>query len=80
MGNRVELLGARVDASGNGGGTIRIGGDYKGSGILPNSAQTVIDQNSFIQADGLQFGDGGTVIVWSEEYTQIGGQISVRGA
>ncbi|MGL5082430.1 MAG: CHAT domain-containing protein [Microcoleaceae cyanobacterium] len=79
LGNQIEVSGATINASGNGGGTIRIGGDYQGSGSLPNALQTFVDPNSLIRADALQNGSGGRVIVWSEDYTQIDGKISVRG-
>ncbi|MGL5083182.1 MAG: filamentous hemagglutinin N-terminal domain-containing protein, partial [Microcoleaceae cyanobacterium] len=80
IGDRLFIANAEINASGlNGGGTIRIGGEYKGLGLLPNASQTLIDQTTSIQANGLQSGDGGRVIIWSEEYTQVDGKISVQG-
>ncbi|WP_448563658.1 hypothetical protein [Trichothermofontia sp.] len=64
LGNQVQLQGATVDVSGlNGGGNVLIGGDFQGSGSVPNARQTVVDQTSVIKADAGQVGDGGRVIV-----------------
>lgn len=80
LGDRVALSSATVDASGtNGGGSIRIGGDYQGQGAIPNAAQTFISSDSVIQADAVNNGNGGQVIVWSDQATQFNGTISARG-
>ena len=80
LGSRVGLVGAKVDASGtNGGGTVLIGGDYKGEGIVPNAQRTVVSGDSVIQADALVNGNGGKVIVWADEVTGFYGSISARG-
>jgi filamentous hemagglutinin family protein len=80
LGSRVGLVGAKVDASGtNGGGTVRIGGDYQGEGIVPNAQRTVVSSDSVIQADALLKGNGGKVIVWADEVTGFYGNISARG-
>ena len=79
-GDRVALVAANLNASGAiGGGTVLIGGDYLGKGIVPNSQITVVDQASTIRADALQSGNGGKVIVWADDKTSFDGKISVRG-
>lgn len=79
-GNDIALAGAAIDASGAaGGGAIRIGGDYKGGGILPTARTTSVDATTQISADALGGGDGGRVIIWSEEATRFDGTISARG-
>ena len=81
LGDRVGLLDATINASGaRGGGTVLVGGDYKGQGIVPNASRTYVSQNSSIHADALQGGDGGRVIVWADEVAGFYGSISVRGA
>lgn len=81
LGDRVGLLDANINASGaRGGGTVLVGGDYKGQGIVPNASRTYVSQNATIQADALQSGDGGRVIVWADEVAGFYGSISVRGA
>lgn len=80
LGERVGLLGAALDASGTaGGGSVRIGGDYQGAGPVPNAKRTVVDESSTIDANALENGDGGRVVVWADEATQFLGNISARG-
>ena len=80
LGDRVGLVSANLNASGAiGGGTVLIGGDYLGKGIVPNSQITVIDQSSTIKADALLSGNGGKVIAWANDKTSFSGKISVRG-
>jgi hypothetical protein len=79
-GEKVALLGARIDASGDaGGGEVRIGGDFQGRGPGPNAARTFVDADTEIRADALGEGDGGTVIVWADEATGFHGAIRARG-
>ncbi|MEM8637912.1 MAG: CHAT domain-containing protein [Cyanobacteria bacterium P01_G01_bin.54] len=80
LGDRVSLFGAQIDASGTtGGGTVRIGGDYRGEGTIPNATHTTIDKAANIQADALDSGDGGRVIVWADDTTHFWGEISAQG-
>jgi filamentous hemagglutinin family protein len=81
LGDRVALLGANLEASGvDGGGTIRVGGEYRGGGNNPfNSRNTYVDAGSFLRADALDAGDGGRVIVWGDDTTRFYGNIAARG-
>lgn len=80
LGNRVALLDATLQASGSaGGGTVRVGGDYRGQGTVPNADQTYVGAGSTIAADALAEGDGGRVIVWADDSTRFYGDISARG-
>ncbi|WP_143438505.1 filamentous hemagglutinin N-terminal domain-containing protein, partial [Hydrocoleum sp. CS-953] len=80
LGDRVALINANINADGlNGGGTVLIGGDFQGNGIVPNSQETFVNQNSFISADAMTNGDGGRVIVWSDGMTNFDGNISAKG-
>lgn len=79
-GDRVGLLNATVDVSGtDGGGRVRIGGDYQGQGAIANARRTHIDADSAIAADGLVNGDGGRVIVWADNATSFLGMITAEG-
>jgi len=88
-GGRIEITGDRVgvftdsviDASGaTGGGEILVGGDYQGKNSqVKNSRKTVVSQNASLTADAKQSGDGGKVIVWSDENTYFSGNISAQG-
>ncbi|MCC5787626.1 MAG: filamentous hemagglutinin N-terminal domain-containing protein [Phycisphaerales bacterium] len=80
FGNRVGLIGADIDASGHaGGGTILVGGDYRGQGDKPTAMRTAVDYDSTLRADAMVRGDGGTVIVWADELTGFAGHVSARG-
>jgi hypothetical protein len=53
-GERVALLGAQLDASGDaGGGSIRVGGDLRGAGALPNARRTFVDEGTTLRADAI---------------------------
>ena len=88
-GGQVQLLGervglferAKVDASGGaGGGEVLVGGDYLGlNPDVPNAKATVMGSEAKIIADATVDGDGGRVILWSDEYTGFYGDISARG-
>ncbi|MCF8472882.1 MAG: filamentous hemagglutinin N-terminal domain-containing protein, partial [Sphingomonadaceae bacterium] len=73
--------GASVDASGSaGGGAVDIGGGFQGaSPDLLNARTTTIEAGASIKADALTAGDGGNVVIWSDETTQFAGGISARG-
>ncbi|MEM8637913.1 MAG: CHAT domain-containing protein [Cyanobacteria bacterium P01_G01_bin.54] len=80
LGDRVGLSAAQVDASGaTGGGDVRIGGDYRGEGDIPNATFTDVDSESVINANALDSGDGGRVIVWADDTAHFWGKISAQG-
>jgi len=80
-----ELADAAIDASGQtGGGTVCVGGEYQGgkdleTDELPNARALCASAGTHIKADALESGDGGEVIVWSDEATRFLGTISARG-
>lgn len=79
-GSEVEISNATIDASGNtGGGKINIGGSFRGEGPLPNARTTFIDKGTVIKADALQRGDGGEIIIWSDEDTAYYAFLSATG-
>jgi len=73
---------AVVDASGaTGGGSIRVGGDFQGRNAdVQNAAMVTVRNGAVLKADASVAGDGGRVIVWSDEATRFAGNISARGA
>lgn len=80
LGDKVGLFGARIEASGpEGGGTVRIGGDYRGEGTVPNARMTYADGKSSIDANATVAGNGGRVFVWADNTTAFLGSISARG-
>ena len=80
LGDKIALSNAQVDASGKtGGGTILVGGEYKGGGGVPSASATVATRDTTLRADATHSGDGGRVIVWSDDSTRFKGGISARG-
>ena len=80
LGDQVGLVGANLDASGlSRGGSVFIGGDYQGAGILPTASQTFISADALINANAIQTGNGGQVIVWANQTTNFRGTINARG-
>jgi uncharacterized repeat protein (TIGR03803 family) len=80
-GQRVALTGAALDASGPaGGGTVLLGGDVRGANpAVPNASSTNVDAASTVRADALAKGDGGTVVAYASQRTEVAGLLSVRG-
>lgn len=80
LGDQVKLLSANLDASGtDGGGTVRIGGDYQGKGTIPNASDTFVSADTNIKANALSQGKGGKVIAWADKSNRFLGKISARG-
>ena len=82
LGTQVGLVGAAmVDASGaSGGGTILAGGDFQGANAaVRNAKSTFVSSDATLRADATADGDGGRVIVWSDEATRYYGAASARG-
>ncbi len=77
----VQLRAVRIDASGTGnGGSIRIGGGFQGAdSSLANALELGINASSSLRADAGERGDGGTVVVWSDNTTLFAGQVSATG-
>ena len=72
---------ARVDVSGaSGGGKALIGGGWQGKDpSVENARATLVEAGASIKANATQGGDGGTVVVFAEDSTRMGGAIEARG-
>jgi filamentous hemagglutinin family protein len=80
LGAKVGLFGANINASGtNGGGMVRIGGDYQGLGTIPTALETFVSRDSAINADALLNGNGGKIIAFSHQTASIHGTLTARG-
>ena len=82
LGEQVGLFGgARVDASGDsGGGEVLIGGDlHGGNEAIHHALRTYVGSDVEINADAIQHGNGGKVVVWSDEVSQVYGSLTARG-
>lgn len=81
LGDKIALSnGAQLEASGKtGGGEVLVGGNYQGKGPEKNAGMTYVAPQATIKADALEQGDGGKVILWSDQKTRFEGQISAKG-
>src|SRR5471030_3059156 len=62
------------------GGTVLVGGDYHGQNpAVQNAQSSYVGADAVIAADAVQTGQGGKVIVWSDQATRAYGSISARG-
>lgn len=95
-GEEIQVSGADIDVSGsNGGGTVLLGGDYLGGGEIKlnmglediredydvaTASIVKVDKATNINASATELGDGGKVILWSEDLTSFAGWISAQGS
>ncbi|HLA28434.1 MAG TPA: YDG domain-containing protein [Syntrophales bacterium] len=82
LGNHVGLIdNARIDVSGkSGGGAVLVGGDYQGKNpAVQNAEATYMGEDTTIEADALDNGNGGKVILWSNDATRAYGGIFAQG-
>ena len=87
-GGNIEVLGdhvtlaasANLDASGAaGGGTIHVGGAFQGGGDTYRAQNTDIAPGTRLSASATDTGNGGEVVVWSDQQTRFAGHIEARG-
>ena len=82
LGHHVGVTGtALLDASGDaGGGSVLVGGGYQGKdSAIRNASATWFGPDATIRADAVNQGDGGKVVVWSNDATRAHGTITARG-
>ncbi|MBE9032563.1 filamentous hemagglutinin N-terminal domain-containing protein [filamentous cyanobacterium LEGE 11480] len=80
LGNQLGLMtGSTIEVSGQNGGTVLLGGANQGQGNLPRANAVYIAPDSRIRANALRQGDGGTIIVWSENSTRVYGELQAQG-
>ncbi|MEI7788755.1 MAG: MBG domain-containing protein [Chlorobiaceae bacterium] len=75
------IAGTTASADGeSGGGRIFIGGGWQGNDFtLANAATTLVTQSTRLNANALDNGNGGTVVIWSDQSTSFAGTIEARG-
>ncbi|OLT62332.1 two-partner secretion domain-containing protein [Moorena bouillonii] len=81
LGNQVGLFDSgSIDVSGNSsGGEALIGGDFQGQGQLPLATATYIGPDTTINADAVSNGNGGLIVIWSNQSTRAYGTLTARG-
>ncbi|MEB3886965.1 filamentous hemagglutinin N-terminal domain-containing protein [Lyngbya sp. CCY1209] len=79
FGEAVAVVDGEISASGtDGGGSIYVGGGYRGNGDFPNSRTTTIDGLSVLSANSIT-GDGGDIVIWSDGNTYFSGTATAMG-
>ncbi|MEL6902889.1 MAG: filamentous hemagglutinin N-terminal domain-containing protein, partial [Cyanobacteria bacterium J06606_4] len=76
-GESVEIAGGVVDASGESGGSVRIGGGFAEE-EMPAAETTHLSSDATVRADGAT-GDGGDIYVGARHRATVRGEISARG-
>ncbi|ATM96959.1 adhesin [Yersinia frederiksenii] len=82
QGKNIHLdAGSKIAAGGvDGGGQVLIGGGWQGENKqVRNAHSLVMDKGAEIDASATRKGHGGTVVLWSENYTGFYGDIKTRG-
>ncbi|MEE4298183.1 MAG: filamentous hemagglutinin N-terminal domain-containing protein, partial [Pseudomonadales bacterium] len=80
LGDRVAITAGTIDVSGSdGGGRVRIGGDFRGADTLPRADRSYVGPDARIAADATRDGDGGEVVVWGDTEIRYFGRTSARG-
>ncbi len=82
LGRQVGMVdGAVVDASGlQGGGEVLVGGGVQGRDAgVPNAQAVYMGAGASIGADATGLGDGGRIVLWSDQATRAFGSLSARG-
>ncbi|PUE33053.1 hypothetical protein B9Z35_05895 [Limnohabitans sp. Jir61] len=75
---------SKIDASGaTGGGTVLVGGEWQGGGQLRQATKVTMEAGSRIDANAINQGDGGQVVLWSDvknenAQTVVAGAISTQ--
>ncbi len=65
--------------SNRGGGSIKIGGDYLGTGDTARAQAVYVDAQALTLNDATRYGDGGRTIFWSDDTTDFSGLVYARG-
>ncbi len=81
LGDRVALLAPTVIdvSSPTGGGTVRIGGNFKGQGTLPTATATYVGVGTMINADATApSANGGEIVLWANNSLKAYGTLSAQ--
>ncbi|ECJ0281804.1 filamentous hemagglutinin N-terminal domain-containing protein [Salmonella enterica] len=81
-GQNIHLAaGSITSATGRaGGGEVYVGGGWQGKDShIRNASKVVMDKTATIDVSATERGDGGTAVLWSEDYTNFNGNILAQG-
>ncbi|ELJ4793904.1 filamentous hemagglutinin N-terminal domain-containing protein, partial [Salmonella enterica] len=72
---------SRTSATGNtGGGEVYVGGGWQGrDSRIHNASKVVMDKTATVDVSATERGNGGTAVLWSDDYTNFRGTIFAKG-
>ncbi|EGT7584695.1 filamentous hemagglutinin N-terminal domain-containing protein [Salmonella enterica] len=71
---------SRTSATGQAGGEVYVGGGWQGNDSrIKNASKVVTDKTSVVDVSATGKGDGGTAVLWSDDYTNFRGSILAKG-
>lgn len=72
---------SRTSATGKtGGGEVYVGGGWQGKdGHIRNASKVVMDKSATIDVSATESGNGGTAVLWSDDYTNFRGTVLAKG-
>ncbi|EAA8947962.1 filamentous hemagglutinin N-terminal domain-containing protein, partial [Salmonella enterica] len=82
QGQNIHLVaGSKTSATGKtGGGEVYVGGGWQGKDRhIRNASKVVTDRHALIDVSATENGNGGTAVLWSEDYTNFRGMILAKG-
>ncbi|EOG5331426.1 filamentous hemagglutinin N-terminal domain-containing protein, partial [Salmonella enterica] len=89
QGGKIALEGQNIHLAANsltsatgkaGGGEVFVGGGWQGKDSrIKNASKVVMDKAASVDVSATDTGDGGTAVLWSDDYTNFRGTILARG-
>lgn len=81
-GQNIHLAaGSQISATGKtGGGEVHVGGGWQGrDSHIRNASKVVMDKSAIVDVSASEKGNGGTAVLWSDDYTDFQGTILAKG-
>ncbi|HIB1592530.1 TPA: filamentous hemagglutinin N-terminal domain-containing protein, partial [Salmonella enterica subsp. enterica serovar Muenchen] len=81
-GENIHLAaGSKTSATGrSGGGEVYVGGGWQGKDShIRNASKVVMDKSATVDVSATESGNGGTAVLWSDDYTNFRGSVLARG-
>lgn len=81
-GQNIHLAaGSHISATGKtGGGEVHVGGGWQGrDSHIRNASKVVMDKSAIVDVSASEKGNGGTAVLWSDDYTDFQGAILAKG-
>ncbi|EDX9447691.1 filamentous hemagglutinin N-terminal domain-containing protein, partial [Salmonella enterica subsp. enterica] len=89
QGGKITLEGQNIHLAGNsltsasgksGGGEVYVGGSWQGQDShIKNASKVVMDKTATVDVSATESGNGGTAVLWSDDYTNFRGTVLAKG-